>query len=1125
MRNAVSASILAVTLLTAVGLSQVSTGTINVQVQDTSGAVVPGASVILTHVQTGQVRQGEANEVGSLRVTFLPIGEYTIAAEAAGFKKKVISGLVLRVDQNTTVTVTLEPGEVREVVEVTGVTPLLEANTSSVGQVIDNTKILQLPLNGRNAFDLGLLVGNTVPLRGVASNLPFVGGGGRFASNAVMLDGVDNNSSANGAMIGRAGISYTPSVDAVAEFKVQTNNFSAEYGYWAGVVINATIRSGTNQFHGALFEFLRNDKLDANNFFSNATGQPKAAFRQNQFGGALGGRIVRDRTFFFMDYEGTRRRTAASSSISDVPPPGFRSGDFSSFSGTLFDPNARRMGPNGVVISSPLPNNRVPTSQLNPTSSAIMSLVPMPNYGAPGAQSRNYFRQVPTRFNYDRWDVRVDHRVLSGNNLFGRFSFGNQVSPSPGRFGIGEWIGGGTSTVNFSRQLVLADTHVFSPRVVNELRFGYNRNNPSINGDAPRGVGFANQNKLALFPFPVLGFPGIAFNYSITEGGSSQFSGLGGGAPFYVIQNNFQWSDNLNITRGNHTLKVGADIRRFRIDTLKGSSGTYFGQYIFSPTFTSSSDAPGSGAPFADFLLGFPSLLSGSQMMNWGREREIYSGTYFQDNWKVTRNLTLNLGIRYDLYTQPVDARDLGSVWNIDTGKFQVPAQNGFSRSIVNGDHNNWAPRAGFAYTINPKLVLRGGFGIFYGMRERNQETTQFSGNPPNTPQLKAPSVSPAQTVGAPYTLNTPITVVTGDPSLSAFSAANPFPGTIRAPSIQNSKFPYLEQANLSVQYERVRTWLLEVNFSAANGKHLTSNAFNPNQVPFSAALSGRNSQPDRPFPNISAVIYQSGSWGSNYYRAVNFKAEKRFSGGLSLLANYTISKNIESMGSGVCTWSQYGNVLFLDPYNPRLAKTYAALDVPQVVVVSYVYQLPWGPGRPWLQVGPLSQILGGWQINGITTLRSGLPNSVFTNVLPATFAAFNVPDRVSGVSMYLGKGPDGYLNPKAFAVPGTVRSQTGVSIYQYGNAAVGVVRGPGSVNFDFSVFKEFKVTERYKVQFRSEYFNLTNTPTFFLGGPGSSPLTCRGTPGATCTNTDFGVLSSGTATGRQAQLGLKLLF
>jgi hypothetical protein len=1102
---------------------QVSTGTINVEVQDPTNAVIPGATVKVVHTATGQERSGPTSETGQFRASFVPTGEYIITATASGFKQRTITGLVLRVDQNATIIAALEPGEVREVVRVSEATPLLETSTSSVGQVVDNKKIVDLPLNGRNPFALGLLAGNTTPLFGMGSNLAFVGGGGRFSSNEVLLDGVDNNTTVNQGAIGRAGVSYTPSVDAVQEFKVQTNNFSAEFGQSAGTVINATIRSGSNDFHGALFEFLRNDKLDANNFFSNAARQQKAMFRQNQFGGAGGGRILRNRTFFFIDYEGTRRRTAAGTSILDVPIGEFRSGDFAKYNAPVYDPRARRIGPQGTVVSDPLPNNRIPASQINSTAAAITSLVPLPNFGAGDAQTRNFFRQVPRRFNHDRWDARLDHRISTNNNVFGRFSFGNQVQPTPGRFD--GFIGGGVRSVDFTRHLVLNDTHIFTPTMVNEFRFGYSRHNGSIVGDAASGAGFADQNRLSLFPFPVRGFPVINFFFSGLEQGAAQFTSWGGGNSNLNFENRFQWSDNLNITHGGHTFKVGTDIRRYRIETLKGTP--FFGQYIFGSIFSSSSDRSGSGAPFADFLMGFPSAISGTQMLDWGREREIYWGTYFQDDWKVSRQLTLNLGIRYDLFTQPVDARDRGALFNARVGRFQVPGKDGFSRAIVDGDHNNIAPRFGFAYQWTPKIVIRGGYGMFYGMRDRNQETTQFSGNPPNTPQFGLPASTALQTVTPPYTINTPIVASPSDPLLSTFTAERPFQANFRTTDFKRSKFPVLHQFNVSVQFEPVRDWLLDVTLTGARGRDLASGWFNRNQLPFEAAVEGRNTQRNRPYPNINGWAIESASIGSSHYHSANFRLEKRHSSGLSFLLNYTVSKNIENMGSGVCNFSQYASTIMLDAFHPEREKTVAPLDVPQVFVVSYGYELPWGPGRPWLNNGVASRVLGGWQINGITTLRGGFPSDILTNVQPPNFSNFNVPDRVAGQSRFLPdrKVPDRYLNPAAFRVPGTVPNNVGAPIQRYGDSARGVIRGPGSVNLDFSVFKEARFTERHRLQFRAEFFNLTNTPTFFLSSPSSSALTCRGVAGGPCTNTDFGTLGSGTATGRQVQFGLKFLF
>lgn len=1112
----------------AAALAQVATGTINVEVQDASGAVVPGATVTLTRTATGEVRQGKTNERGLFRAAFMPLGAYTLAAEAPGFKRTTLSGLELRVDQDANITVTLSPGDVVETIEVTAATPLLEATTSSVGQVIENRKILELPLNGRNPFALGLLAGNTNPVYGMGTNMPFVGGGGRFGNNEVLLDGVDNNTIQNRGAVGRAGIAYIPSVDAVQEFKVKTNNFSAEFGKSAGTVVSATIKSGSNDFHGSLYEFLRNDKLDANNFFTNAAGLRKAKFRQNQFGGALGGPILRDRTFFFGDYEGTRRSTAASSSILDVPPPEMRTGDFSRYPGLIFDPGARRIGPTGTVISEPFPNKRIPASRINPTSAAITALVPAPNFGPAGAMSRNYFRQSPRTFQQDRWDLRIDQRLGNANTLYGRFSFSDESEPVPSRFE--GFIGGGSTFSNASRHFVLNDTHVFSPTVVNEFRFGYARHNDSQIGDAPSGVAFAEQNRLALFPFPVRGFPSIAFNFSGNISGSQQFTSWGGGTSNLNIENTFQWSDNLNVTQGNHTLKIGGDIRRYRYDVLKGSP--FFGEIIFGSIFSSSSDSPGSGAPFADFLMGFPSTLQGTQMLDWGRHRWIYAAPYFQDDWKVTARLTLNLGIRYDLFTQPVDARDRGSLFDTRTGRFQLPGRDGFSRAIVNGDHNNIAPRFGFAWQVKPKLVVRGGYGMFYGLRDQNQETTQFSGNNPNTPDLTVPVVNAATTVAPPFTINSPIVATPSDVTLASFTPQRPFVRTIRTQLFDHARFPVLHQFNLSFQYEPVANWLFEVNLIGSRGRDLATAFLHFNQVPFEYALEGRNRQVDRPYPHINGNIPVVSDIARSSYHSVNFKVEKRYSAGLSFLVNYTIQKNIGEGGTGPSAFSQNGGTSFvLDNYNLSLERSVDPLDVPQVFVASYGYELPWGPAKRWLNSpGVAGKLLGGWQVNGITTLRGGFPSDLRTNRLAPIFNTFNVPDRVPGepTQVQQNRGPDSFFNPKAFRVPGTVPSKTGTPIQMIGNAGRRFVRGPGSVNFDFSLFKNTPLTERYTLQFRAEFFNLTNTPTFFLPPGNAASMTCIGpSPGSACdaSNPGFGKLSSGTATGRQIQFGLKLLF
>ncbi len=1121
MRSFAVGCILVAVFLAATTFGQQSTGTMNIQVQDSSGAVLPAATVRITHVATNQTRLLPASEAGLVHATFLPLGEYTVTAEAAGFKTKTITGLELRVDQNTTITVVLVPGEVREVVEVTGTSPLLEASTSSIGQVIDTKKIQDLPLNGRNPFALGLLSANTVPMFGQSTNVPFIGGGSRFTANEVSLDGVDNNTAANARSIGRPGINFQPSVDAVQEFKVQTNNFSAQFGQSAGTVMNASIRSGTNQYHGTLFEFLRNDKLDANNFFANSSGAKKGEYRQNQFGGVLGGRIIRNRTFFFVDYQGTRLTTAASSAVSDLPPVSFRSGDFSQYAQPIYDPTARRIGPTGSVISTPFANNQIPASQISKASAAITALLPLPNTGAPNAQSKNFFVQLPQHQLQDQGDLKIDQVISSKNNMFGRISISNQTAPSVGAFGAGQWLGGGANTINNSRNAALSDVHLFSTAVVNELRLGYGRYNPSSVGTGPQGVGFADAQNIALFPFPDRGFPSINFAFAGIQQGSTEFTGFGGSASSLMVENRFQVADDLSITRGSHTLKLGTDIRRTREDTLSGGYGTeYYGSF-----FSSSSDKPASGAPFADFLMGFPASIDGSQMLAWGKEREIYWGTYFQDDWKVNPRLTLNLGIRYDLYTQPVDANNVGGLFNIATGMFQIPGKNGYSRAVVDGDHDDWAPRVGFAYKFSQKFVMRGGYGIFYGMRDRNPQTTQFSSSPPNTPLFARAPESAAGTVTPAYTINTPIVALPSDPTLSNFSAAAPYANTFRATAWHNAEMPMVHQFNLNFQYEARADWLFEMTLSGSRGRDLCSGVFDKNQIPFAAALTGLNKQANRPYPNVSGSLYYSGSFGSSNYHAISFKAEKRFSKGLVFLANYTISKNIENMGSGVPNFNQFATVIMLDSYSPQREKMIAPLDIPQVFVLSSSYLLPWGPGRKWLTKGVVGNIIGGWNISGITNLRGGFPAEVRVSLNPPNFTSWNITDRVSGVNQYLGNGVDGYLNPAAFRVPGTVLSQAGTPIQEYGNSGRGTIRGPGSVNFDIAALKDFRIGERIKVELRPEFFNATNTPTFFMGTPSSSAMTCSGTPGGPCTNKNFGTLQTGTATGRQIQFGMKFLF
>ncbi|HEY3624853.1 MAG TPA: TonB-dependent receptor [Terracidiphilus sp.] len=1104
--------------------AQIAAGTINVVVEDSTGAIVPGASIKIVNKGTGLEREGIGNERGELSAQFLPVGQYSISVQIAGFKKTTIDQVVLQVDQTASIHVTLQPGEVREVIEVQGVASSLEAETSSLGQVIENTKILELPLNGRNAFALGLLAGNTTPMFGMGSNLPFIAGGGRFSANEVTLDGVDNNTVSNAGSIGRNGIAVTPSVDAVQEFKVKTSTFSAEFGHAAGAVVNATIKSGTNQLHGTVFEFLRNDRLDATNFFTNAAGQAKPAFHQNQFGAAAGGPIVRNRLFLFGDYQGTRVARAGGSSINDIPPAALRAGDFSKVGVVIYDPAARRIGPTGLVISDPLPGNVIPQSAMNASTVAVQQLLPLPNFGAPGALSRNYFYGPPRTSNTDQGDVRVDQIISPKDNVFARFSIADNFTPGVGSYP--GFIGGGSDAIDNSQQAVVSYIHIFTPSLVNEARFGFIRHNGSSFGNTGDGRAFAADHKIATLPSPLPGFPGISFIYAGTVSGSAEFSGWGGGDPNLNVENRFQWAENLSWTHGRHTVKTGADIRRERFDVLKGGVGSF----VFASTFTSSSNAPGSGLPYADFLYGYPTTEAGNgnAMLDWGRQRSIYAGGFVQDDWKVTSRITLNLGLRYELFTQCVDARDLGSLFDIRSGQFALPGKDGVSRAIVNGDHNNFGPRAGFAYQVSKKLVLRGGYGLFYGERDQNQQVTQFSGNFPNVPVIASPTITPQNTLRPPYDVNTPIPIVAASASLAGFTPASPFVGTIRTQAFDQAADPMVHQYNFNIQYQVTESLQLETSYSGLLGRDLSSMFINVNQIPFAAALQGKNLQANRPFPNINGTVIPVFSNGANNYNAFNFRIDKRYSKGLALLLNYTIQKNMEARGSGPDSYNQNGTSIAMDTYNLSREKSVAPIDVPQILSVSGGYALPFGPGRPWLSHGLAGKLIGGWQVNGILTLRGGFPTNIRTNVIPPIFNTFNVPDAVAGQPLLLpNHGVDGYFNPAAWTVPGTTPSVTGAPIQLFGTAAQRAARGPGSENVDGSIFKNLNFTERHYLQFRTELFNATNTPTFFLPAASNSALTCIGPAGKACNagNPNFGKLSTGTATGRQIQFGLKYYF
>jgi Carboxypeptidase regulatory-like domain/TonB dependent receptor-like, beta-barrel len=1129
MRSSLLRLIVFAAMSAALALGQVATGNIRGTISDPSGGVLPNCTVTVVHTNTGLTREVNTNESGDFNVPSVPVGEYKVTAGVRGFQTKTLTGLVLQVDQTAIVPITLEPGAVTQTVEVTAAAPVLDSQTSSLGQVIENKRIVDLPLNGRNPFALGVLAGGTVAFQGLNTNLPILAGGGRHNANDILLDGADDNLRNFAGKVGRSGLTYVPSVDAVEEFKVKTNNFSAEYGHSAGYTMNATIKSGTNQYHGAAYEFLRNDKLDANNFVSNYSGKPKAEFRQNQFGATVGGPVRlpfyngHDRTFFFGDYEGLQIRQAAGSSLLDMPPDAFRQGNFSGQSAIIYDPSTRTLGPNGVVTDMPFSNNTIPTARLDPTALKFQSLFPALNAGPANSTSRNFLATSPQSTHRSQGDVKIDHRINTKNNLMARVSLSQQSVPSQGSF-----IYSPSIQYFNTRNAVISDTHVFSPRVVNEARFAFNRANTSAvatQGDASND--FTANAGMAFGP--IFGFPSLNWNSAgASQGGQTEFSSFSGAKTNYGFENTFQYGEHLSVIRGAHTFKMGADIRRFRYDRLLSVPAA--GSYYFGPTYTANpSVAQNGGLPYADFLLGLPTTVTNQNAIDWTRQRDLYVGPYIQDDWKISRRLTLNLGFRYDLYTQPVDEKNTGGMFDPNgksstgrLGVIRVPGKDGFSRAVVDGHHKNFAPRFGFAWQAKPKFVVRGGYGIFFSNREQNDQTTDMALSLLNFRNINMPPVLRQSTVTPPYHFNSPLIVDNLlDPQFSRFSATSPLggdAGSSNEADIPFSPFPMLQQFNLSLQYEVLPNLLVETSYAGARGVHWTQR-IDQNQVRFENALLGLNTQADRPFNFLSSSQALDTANVSNWYNSFNLRIERRFAKGLALLANYTISHATDTGNAGTSTYTNQGNTRAMNSYNLRLERALSSLDIPQKFVLSANYELPIGRGKPLnVQNSVLNQIIGGWQTNGILMIRSGLATDVNASQLPPVFATINRPDRVPGQDLLVpNAGFDQYFNPAAFKVPGTTVNNRGVPLQNFGNAGKMILRGPGQRNLDFSLFKDFRIAEKRKIEFRAEAFNLSNTPTFNLPSATSAALTAG--------NAAFGKLASAQTVGRQVQLGLKFVW
>ena len=1062
-------------------------------ITDPTGGVVPGAKVEVVNVNTGARWETTSNASGYYTVQALPPGSYQIAVTKEGFRPVTRTGLNLVVAQSARLDFKLQVGAVTESVQVTGAAPLLESQTAALGQVVQTRTINDLPLNGRNYLELAKLTAGVMePSRGdrTAGSGGFVANGVRAQLTNYNLDGADNNS----RIVDIQNLSYAviqPSIDALQEFKIETNNYSAEYGYSAGAVVNATIKSGSNRFHGDTFEFLRNDHLDARDFFLAPNAQ-KQRHQRNQFGATLGGPIVKNKTFFFFSWERTAENLGLAL-VTTLPTPAQRTGNFVG-QRTIFDPATVRPNPNGSgFVRSPFPGNIIPADRIDSISAKLTAMLPAPI----SAGLANNFVSSPSQTDrIHRLDTRGDQNISDNDKLFARFSYLSRSFLNPGPFPP-PLIGATSQEQNLKstagHSATVGETHIFSPALLNEFHVGYSRIY-DLRGDAVSGPFLGPQLGFKGIPpaAGVSGLPGISIS-GYTNLGERDF------VPNGKVAEVVQFKDDVSWIRGTHAFKFGGQYEWVR--SFYNISGSARGIFTFSPVFTQDpQNRAATGNAFADFLLGVPEDANIS-VPSVGDVRQRYIALFAQDNWKATPRITLNLGVRWEVWTPRFERHDQQTNFIPGLNKFifpnnknpggipaslvtDIPSGIG-NRTLVRQYNNNFAPRVGVAYQLTQRTVLRAGGGIFYA-------SPMFPGvgaTPPGNPPFFLTSDYPTDQV------NPNVTFASGFPADAlAIKTVNPLTAAFRSFD-PNFKPAYVAKWNFGLQQE-AHQFLFEANYVGTKGTHL------PLFYDLNQPLAGPGTvNSRRPIPGIGSMSYTTPIDDSNY-NSLEARVERRYANGLSLLVSYTYSKTIDDGGEQLI-----GDLMLRNVLNVKGERSLALFDVRHRLVFSYLYDLPFGQGKQFRIANPaLNAVLGNWQINGVTTIRSGQP---FTPLLG--FSTANTgnarPDRIGN-----GNLPSGLRTVQHWFDTGAFVAATP---YNYGNSGRNILTAPGVVNFDFSTFKRVPVTklgEGGEVQFRAEFFNIFNHPQF-------------GAPNPRVDIPQGGTITSLATAMRQIQFGLKVIF
>ncbi|RPI26488.1 MAG: TonB-dependent receptor [Acidobacteria bacterium] len=1041
-----------------VGILCAQQATVQGVVTDSTAGRIPGAEIKVTNVATGTSQSVLTNDEGFYSIPFLIPGTYRLEVSLTGFATARRDSLKLDVDKTARVDVELQVGELSQTVEVPGTSAIMDTETSVVGQVIDNKRIVELPLNGRNYLDLARLTVAVAPDTGsrTSSKGTFSSAGQHAYQTNVLLDGIDNNSRASGGQLGYEAQGVTPSIDAVSEFKVVTNNNSAEYGFRMGGTVIVQTKSGSNQFHGSLHEFVRNEIFDAKNFFA---GNENPPYKRNQFGGTFGGRIVPDKLFFFGSYEGTRIRVGESNT-STVPTLAFRRGDFTG-SKTIYNPaTTGQVG--SKWVRDPFPGNQIPATQFDAVASKIINLYPEPN--VPGAGVANNYSFTGSRSDdTNQYDSRIDWYASERNRVFGRYSRRQSNGVDPGPLPLpadgGQW----QTTTLTSNNVVGNWNLVVSPTMFNEVRAG---------GVATRSILDVPWDENYNSKLGIAGLPDFGDDNSR---GMSRFNATNyafvGTRLFWPNRNNFdflQLSDHLTVVKGVHVLKGGVEFRREKVFRRAARYGR--GAMSFNGSFSQDpSKRASTGDPMADFLLG---LASGGFIGNQNGETAVtrnYS-LYFQDDWKIASRLTLNLGVRWDRFGPPSFKETPVSRFEFTPGDQDYRIVYPADESDVGGTHdnNNFAPRIGLAFQAAPKTVLRLGFGIYYGEPDALTQDGdgKFAHQPPEyteigftTDRLKRPALIVSQ--GYPTGLF-PATGIQRDVTVRTAEKYMPS--------------QYSQQWFLDLQRELPMETVLTVSYIGGATRHI-SYTENLNEVPGPGSATVEERQP---WPYFNLINKRNAGANANY-NALTAKAEKRFSRGMTYLMAYTWSHAIDE-GAGVLDDGTLG-AGFRSIYHRDWNRGNSNYDVRHNFVTSLVYDLPFGQGRrlggDWNRA--TNALLGGWQLGGILTMRTGQPFSPTVNEDVTNTQTTNYPNRVGvGDLPPSERSIDRWFDLSAFAVPDDL---------SYGNSGRNILFGPGFNSIDLKIGKNFYFGDERRLEFRCEMFDFTNTPHFGLPGPTSTDV------------------------------------